>query len=150
MVLQAQRFLEEVREQHEIFTLGGSSRRGSEHGSRVSRESGVSTASQKARTLRGNLAAQRAKEKFTVQADKLELEAAKADMERKQLQIRLNRLREGGEKAGMEAELSVLEEGEAVGDRSLLDTDNPYVDESTLTPLVPPHLSCRVYLGQTF
>ena len=115
--------------------------------------------------MKGSLAAQRAKEKFTVQVDELELEAeraeadraraeadraraevdrklqeAQAEVERKQLQIRLKRLREGGERAGMEAEFSVLEEEEVGGDRSLLDTDNPFVGVSTLNPTGAPSL----------
>ena len=83
--------------------------------------------------MRGNLAAQRAKEKFTDQVEELELQEvqaetnrklqevqaeAKHEMERKQMQNRLNKLREGSEKAGMEAELSVLEEGEGVSPTS--------------------------------
>ena len=113
-VLQVQRSLEEVRERYDIHTIGGSNARQSIDGSHVSRRSEVSTASQKARSLKGSLAAQLAKERFTVQVDELELQE-------KQMQIRLKRLGEGGERAGMEAELSVLEEEDAGGDRSLLD-----------------------------
>ena len=38
----------------------------------------------------------------------------------------------------MEAELSVLEEEDAGGDRSLLDTENPFVGGSTLNPTGAP------------
>ena len=150
-VLQFQRLIDGVREQYEIRTIGGSSARRSETSS-VSRKSIVSsTPSQRKSKLKGSIASKVAERKFASQADEVELQRIslekETEMERKRLEIRLKKLREDGQVAGMQAELSVLEEEEAGGDRSLLDTNNPLVGGPTLSPTIASQTQSQVKHG---